>query len=122
MSDNQNQITEMFKELVITWVDLDDRVREHTAKMKEFKSEKKDYEDKILSYLENIGENVIDISDGKLRRNVSKTKAPLKQETIKTALNECIKDSKKAAELTEFIFKSRPIVERVNLKRTKNKK
>ena len=40
MSDNQ--ITEMFKELVITWVDLDDKVREHAAKMKEFKAEKKD--------------------------------------------------------------------------------
>ena len=39
---------------------------------------KKEYEEKILTYLENIGENVIEISDGKLRRNVSKTNKSIK--------------------------------------------
>ncbi len=117
----QQQVTEIFKELVITWVDLDDRIRQHNAKVKEYKNEKKEYEEKILTYLENIGENVIEISDGKLRRNVSKTKAPLKKESIEAALTECIKDSKKAAELTQYIFKNRKEVERINLKRTKNR-
>ncbi|VVU94989.1 hypothetical protein CPAV1605_714 [seawater metagenome] len=120
-TDNQQQVTEIFKELVITWVDLDDKIRQHNSKVKEYKNEKKDYEEKILTYLENIGENVIEISDGKLRKNVSKTKAPLKQQTIEAALTECIKDSKRAAELTQYIFKNRPVVERINLKRTKNR-
>ena len=121
-TDNeQQQVTQMFKELVISWVDLDDKIRKHNAQVKEFKNEKKEFESQILTYLENIGENVIDISDGKLRRNVSKTKAPLKKETIEAALVECIKDTQKAAELTQYIIKSRPMVERVNLKRTKNR-
>ena len=72
----------MFKELVISWVDLDDKIRKHNAEVKQLKNEKKEFESQILTYLENIGQNVIDISDGKLRRNVSKTKAPLKKETI----------------------------------------
>lgn len=121
-TDNeQKQVTEMFKELVISWVDLDDKIRKHNAEVKQLKNEKKEFESQILTYLENIGENVIDISDGKLRRNVSKTKAPLKKETIEAALIECIKDTQKAAELTQYIIKSRPMVERVNLKRTKNR-
>jgi hypothetical protein len=120
MSD-QDKINQKFKEMVITWVDLDDQIRKHNSKIKELKGDKKDYEGKILDYLESIGENVIEISDGKLRKNVSKTKAALKQETIQTALTECLKDSEKAAEITKFILNKRPIIERTNLKRTKNR-
>merc|ERR1712100_540653 len=95
-NDSVTSITKEFKELVVTWVDIDDSIRETNAKLKEFKEEKKQFEQAILDYLEKIGENVIEISDGKLRRNVSKTKGALKHDIIQNALTECVNDSEKA--------------------------
>ena len=103
MDEKQQQITNQFKEMVISWVELDDQIRSINAKMKELKNEK-EYEGKILDYLGSINENVIEITDGKLRRNVSKTKAALKQETIQTALEECVKDAESISNDT-FYFK-----------------
>ena len=56
--------------------------------------------------------------DGKLSKNVSKTKAPLKKESIYKALVELVGDANKATSMTEHIINSRPDVQRINLKRT----
>jgi len=120
-NNTQDSITMEFKELVVTWVTIDDSIRETNAKLKELKDEKKQFEQSILDYLEKIGENVIEISDGKLRRNVSKTKGALKHEIIQSALTECVNDSEKAFQMTNYIMNKRPVVERINLKRTKNR-
>jgi hypothetical protein len=121
-NDNGNKsVTTEFKDLVITWVEIDDNIRKLNAQLKELKDDKKQYEQSVLQYLESIGENVIDISDGKLRRNVSKTKGALKQELIQSALTDCTNDPDKAVQMTNYIMNKRPIVERINLKRTKNR-
>ena len=69
----------------------------------------------------NVGEKELAVSDGKLRRNVSKTKGPLNKASIQKALTEIVKDKTKATTMTEHIINSRPMVERVNLKRTRNR-
>ena len=74
-----------------------------------------------MKHLENVGEKEFLVPGGKLRKNVYKTKAPLSKESIQKALSEIIKDKTQATTMTDHIIKSRPIVERVNLKRTKNK-
>ena len=71
--------------------------------------------------MEQIDEKCFAVKDGKLRRNVSKSKGPLKKITIQKALVEITGDEMKAKALTEHIINSRPIVERVNLKRTMNR-
>ena len=55
MSDNnsdyeekQNKVTEEFIEVVKSWVKLDDEIREYSSKVKELKTERKDYETYIL--------------------------------------------------------------------------
>ena len=116
------KVTQEFQEFVIAWVKIDDKIREHNAILKELKTDKKEYEKFILEYMSKINENVINISDGKLRLNKSKTKSALKEENICSAINDCINDSEKAKQLTKYIFESRPSVERLNLKRTKNRK
>lgn len=120
-TEDTKPISSEFKDLVVTWVEIDDKIRKLNAQLKEFKDEKKDYEQAVLSYLEKIGENVIEISDGKLRRNVSKTKGALKHEIIQSALTDCTSDPEKAFQMTNYIMNKRPIVERINLKRTKNR-
>ena len=121
-SDNvQEKITADFKQKVLKWLEIDDEIRDMRAKSKELNTKKKEHEEYILSFLENVGEKELAVSDGKLRRNVSKTRKPLSKDTIQTALTELIKDKTKAVTMTEHIINSRPTVERVNLKRTKNR-
>jgi hypothetical protein len=129
MSDNeesddekQKQITEEFIEVVKNWVKLDDEIRDYTSKIKDLKNERKEFEDFILEYMEGINENVIEITGGKLRRNKSQTKTPLKEESIQTALFEITKDNVKSMEMTKHIMENRASVERVNLKRTRLRK
>jgi hypothetical protein len=123
MSENniQNKITEEFRKNVLKWITLDDTLRELRGKVKEITNEKKQYEEFVLSFLENVDEKSIEIKDGKLSRNVSKTKSPLKKELIFKSLSEITNDPVKAKTMTEHILENRPMVERINLKRTKNR-
>ncbi len=115
------EITEEFVEVVKSWVSIDDEIRKKLIEIKELKDERKEFETFILEYMDKINESVIDISDGKLRKNKSNTKGGLKQESIQTALLDITKDTNKAMEMTKYIMDNRPITERVNLKRTKNR-
>ena len=128
MSDNnssddkvQEKVTADFKNKVLKWLSIDDEIREMRAKSKELTVKKKEHEEYILNFLEKVGEKELAVSDGKLRRNVSKTKKPLSKEWIQKSLTELIKDKTKATTMTEHIINNRETVERVNLKRTKNR-
>lgn len=126
MSDSENKgekkkISKEFVDSVKRYLEVDDKLREIKEKTKDLNTEKKQKEEFILNYLQTIDEKVIDVADGKLRRNISKTQAPLKKETIQKALIDIIGDANKATSITEQIIKSRPMIERVTLKRTKNR-
>ncbi len=126
MSDSENKgekkkISKEFVDSVKKYLEVDDKLREIKEKTKDLNTEKKQKEEFILNYLQTIDEKVIDVADGKLRRNISKTQAPLKKETIQKALIDIIGDANKATAITEQIIKSRPMIERVTLKRTKNR-
>ena len=125
MSDNnpeiQSKVNDSFKKNVKKWLSIDDEIRAMRAKSKELTNEKKDFEESILKHLEDVKEKEFLVPGGKLRKNVYKTKAPLTKESIQKALTDIIKDKTQATTMTDHIIKSRPIVERVNLKRTKNR-
>ena len=114
-------ITEDFKDNVKNWVNIDDNIREHRAIIKALIKEKKNFEKKILDYLQEIEVKSIDITGGHLRRNVSKTKEPIKKKLIENALYNLTKNKEKSITMTKYIMDSRPIKERINLKRTKNR-
>jgi len=114
-------VTKEFRDKVIKWLSIDDELRSLRAKSKELTNEKKQNEEYILSYMEEIEEKCFNVKDGKLRRNVSKSKGPLKKTLIEKALTEITNDGLKAKAMTEHILNSRPVVERVNLKRTRNR-
>ena len=118
---NEQELTQ-FKELVIEWVKLDDLIRLKNNELKEIKNDKKSLEEYILESMGKLNESVIDISDGKLRMNKTTTKSPLKEVNIKEALTQLTNDSNKATLMTKHIFDSRPAVDRINLKRTFNRK
>lgn len=126
MSDSENKtekkkVSAEFVNAVKKYLDVDDKLREIKEKTKNLNLEKKDREEFILNYLQTLDEKVIDVPDGKLRRNISKTQAPLKKEVIQKALTELMGDATKATAMTDKIINSRPTIERVTLKRTRNR-
>ena len=120
-TEQKKKVSPEFVQSVKKYLEVDDKLREYKEQTKLLSKEKKSQEEFILSYLARIEENILDVPNGKLKRNVSKTQAPLKKETICKALTEVVGDSVKATTLTEHIIKSRPIVERITLKRTRHK-
>ena len=120
--DDQKQITEEFVEVVKNWVRIDDEIREYTNKIKNLKNDKKEFEEFILDFMDKINENVISITGGKLRKNKSQTKTPLKEESIKNSLYNITKNNEKSVQMTKYIMENRPCVERINLKRTNLRK
>ena len=119
--ENKKTVSPEFVNIVKKYLEVDDKIKENRELNKKLTADKKEKEDFILNYLQSIEESVIDVRDGKLRRNISKTQAPLKKEMIQKTLTEIVGDAIKAQAMTDQIVKSRPMVERVTLKRTKNK-
>lgn len=113
------KVSAQFKEAIVRWVKYDDDLKKIRETVKEINDEKKQAEEYILSYLDNIGQAEIGITDGKLEKKVTKSQAPLKKENIQKALNEIVKDDNKASLMTDHILKSRETKEKVSLKRTK---
>ena len=123
--DVQQKVTKTFRKNVLKWVDLDDSVRalkakikEINEKVKEINHEKEQFEEPIINFLAQVNEDAVMLKDGgKLSKNVSKQKAPLKKEFIHKSLIELVNDSTKAMAMTEHIINSRPTTEKINLKR-----
>ena len=51
-TDKQYKVTNEFKKNVLSWVKLDDQIREMRAKTKTLTKEKKEFEYFIITYLE----------------------------------------------------------------------
>jgi len=122
MSDSpkgKKEVTEEFKQKIVRWVKLDDDLRKIRETVKEINDEKKQSEEYILAFMENIEEKEIAITDGKLTRQVSKLPEPLNKDNIQKAIAEVTKNDAKAKELTDYILSSRKTKEKVALKRTK---
>ena len=123
--DNKKEITKIpTKELVESiklWVTIDDKIKKHNEQIKILKNEKKDHEVTILQELDKMDESTIGITDGKLKKNVLKSQTPLKKDIIHKSIFEFIKDEKKTIDIIDHMNKARPTVEKVNLKRIKNR-
>ena len=121
MSENEKKPSDKLINSIKNWVQLDDKIRKLKDEIKELNNDKKEYEDIVLGELEKMDEQVINISDGKLRRSITKTQTPLKKEEIQKTIFEFTKDEQKTFDMIEKIMTSRQIKEKINLKRIKNK-
>jgi len=119
--EKQKTPSKEFIESIKSWVAIDDKIKKLKDEIKNLTTEKKEYEVEILQGLDKLEENVISITDGKLKKNVSKTQTPLKKELIHKSIFDFIKDEKKTLDIIENMNKSRQTIERVNLKRVKNR-
>lgn len=107
-----------FKDKVVAYIKADDKIRELQNVLKDYRKIKKDSEEGILRHLERLGENMINVTGGKLRKNQYESKAALKKELIKEALAEKIKDVVIVEELLNKMEDKREVKINVSIKRT----
>ena len=123
--DNKKEVSKLpTRELVDSiknWVGIDDKIKKLNDEIKTLKNEKKEHEVVILQELEKMDESTIGISDGKLKKNVLKSQTPLKKDIIHKSIFEFLKDEKKTLDILDHMNKARPTVEKINLKRIKNR-
>uniref|UniRef100_A0A6C0LU02 Uncharacterized protein n=1 Tax=viral metagenome TaxID=1070528 RepID=A0A6C0LU02_9ZZZZ len=127
ITDKQVRI---LKAKIIQWLNYDDTIKQMTVNMKKYKDSKKHQEDSIMNMIDKfgLGENKIDVEDnndglrGRVYKYKTTTKGPLKEEIIKNALMEAMRDEKQVNQLLKKIDSKRPLTERCYLKRTKGAK
>ena len=121
--DNENEgvdyeLKDEFREKVVLYVKSDDRIRELQKLVKEQQKIKKDSEEAILRHLERLGESMINISGGKIRKNQYESKGALKKEFIKDTILDKIKDPKVVEEILMKMEDKRETKINISLKRT----
>jgi len=119
---SEEELKKKFKNIVISWVHLDDKIKIINSELKNMKDEKKQYEEFILSFMEKYNENMITLSNGILKKSVSQTKQSIKEEMIQEVIEEFTKDMEQAYSITQKIIQKREVNEKVTLKRQNNKK
>lgn len=117
----EKKVSENFVNNIKKWVEFDDQINKLKEEIKTLSKEKKDIEETIINDLDKMEEKIINLKDGKLRKNISKTQVPLKKDHIQKSIFDYIKDEKKTHDIISSMMKSRQTVEKINLKRIKNK-
>ena len=121
-SSSDEELKKKFKNIVIAWVQLDDKIKTINSELKNMKDEKKQYEEFILNFMEKYNENMITLSNGILKKNVSQTKQSINEEMINEAIEEFTKDAEQAYTITQKIIQKRQVNEKISLKRQVIKK
>jgi len=125
------KIKKKFKRHINHWFDMDDKIKEISKNLKQYKDKKKVYEQSIMTLIEKLGINDANIDvvgkkpneiRGRVYRYKSVTKASIKEDTIKDALMEIIRDERKVDIMIKKIDSKRPLTERYYLKKTKGNK
>jgi len=119
----QYEFMEEFKELIKTYIEDDDKIRDLRASVKKITNKQKKLSDEIIVHLERMGRNNLNLggkSGGKLIINKYTSKGTLNKDLIEETLEEQFKDPK----ITESILnkiedkKNQNLKTRIQLKRT----
>lgn len=118
--EHEYEYANEFKNKVIQYVKHDDRIRELQTELRKLNQLKKAAELEILKHLERLGENNINITGGKLRINQYESKDSLKEDIIKEAIQEKVKDPNTVEKIFEKIAEKREAGRKIqiSLKRT----
>lgn len=114
--------TDELKTVVKEWLVLDNELREIQRIVKEKKERKKALTESVIDLMKIRKVEELNVNDGKLIYQQTKTKTPLNKKHIATCLGEVFKgDPDKVNQLADHIVNSRQIKLKDNLKRKVDK-
>lgn len=121
--EDQIEIDQQLQENVIKYTNYYDLLKEKKKEMAEIRKAMDEPKKLIIQFCTKAGVGQLNVTDGKLIKNVSKKKKSLKENIIKEAIAKRIKDPKTIEEIIEDINNIRANSEDTNvtLKRTYNR-
>src|SRR5277367_4653384 len=114
----KTMITNEMKDTILKYLELDmfieekkDNIKKINVEIKEIKVKNQVNEAKIIEYLSQLGETLIDLNtrNEQITKVTTKTKGPIKPEYIRTTLIEHLKNDDAAKLLLEDIEKKRQV-------------
>jgi len=106
---SQQQPQGNLEKSIQSWVELDNELKKLNDKVKEIRTRKNDIEDKIMVYVENneMNNNVVNISDGKLKFCETKQTSPLTLGFLEKCLSEVIANQSQVKQIMEYVKSKR---------------
>jgi len=98
---------EMLKGMVKRWMTLDKDTRELNEKLKSIKDEKKQFEDKILDFMNKTDQDEILVKNGKISKKEKESKETINEEYIKKCLVQTLTDMETVNTITKLIVDGR---------------
>ncbi len=98
-----------FEESIKQWVSKDNQIKNYSEKLKLLRQERTTLTEHIISYAEDnsLSNAVIQITDGKLKFNNSKSSSPLTYKFIEECLVDCLASEEKAKAIVKYIKSQR---------------
>jgi len=113
---------EEFKKLVHQWLSYDDDLKQLKKAEKEINDAKKALTEPIMAFMAKNNIEDCNTTNGKLKYSVSQVKKPINRQYLMDKINQYMNNSKKAEELTVYLFDNREKEQKVQLRRTIPKK
>ena len=91
------------------WVELDNELKRINERAKDIRTRKNDIEDKLMTYVEdnNMNNNVVNISDGKIKFCETKQTSPLTLGFLEKCLSEVIANQNQVKQIVDYIKSKR---------------
>jgi UDP-N-acetylglucosamine transferase subunit ALG13 len=121
----------VFKQMVVQYCELDDKVKEHNKQIKELKVVQRDMTESIMNYMSERSLEVCKAGEyGVLTLKTVSSKAPLNVETVRENLSKILGDQDMmrkdpedlATSGAEYIVNNREVAEKKSLRRSMVKK
>jgi hypothetical protein len=110
--------TQELLENVKTWLEMDNEIRTLQREIRDKRKMKKNLTQNLVVIMKNQDIDALNVPDGQLIYNKTKTKAPLSKKHLLLSLSNYFKNDKgMVEELTKFIMESRQEKEKENIKR-----
>ena len=109
-----------FQDNIKQWVSIDNLEKKHKEEIKKLREKKNYLSDKIFTYAEdnNLNHAVIEISDGKLKFQNTKSSTPLTFKFVEKCLVEKLNNEEHAKEIIKYIKGNRETRYVSEIKRT----
>ncbi len=105
-------------ENVKTWLDIDNQIRTLQKEIRDRRKLKKELTESLVGIMKNQDIDALNVPDGQLIYNKTKTKAPLSKKHLLVSLTQFFKnDQRMVEELSKYIMESRQEKEKENIKR-----
>ena len=111
---NQQELLENVK----TWLDIDNQIRALQKEIRDRRKLKKELTQSLVGIMKTQDIDALNVPDGQLIYNKTKTKAPLSKKHLLVSLAQFFKnDQRMVDELSKYIMETRQEKEKENIKR-----